>query len=242
MGLRDEIQTKYLDQNGLVTPSLAIHGPSDNGTCFTSEYYILLAKRGELVPNDRNEFSTKIWTCFAPNKMGLLLRQPRTLGQDGPDNLLAVCAASIVLDDSFIPDFILHYGVRHLGFYNSDNPGSLKTRAGKLNLGAFLWRQPQLLTITLAGAKKLKWYHFPLTFYTALVILYAGLRNISKTDSDSWRLTWLLIQGMSKVSKLCKWSSKYFYKQLYEKFLNGMTGVAETYYEKDHPFIRFWKS
>src|SRR5579863_8499878 len=86
MALREEI-LPYVDGNNLISPEPVTPGivvGSDNGTSFTSEYYIILKKLGQLQSNDFADFQARIGQCV--NSQGMLCRVP--IGQnDGQEEV-----------------------------------------------------------------------------------------------------------------------------------------------------------
>lgn len=238
--LRDEIKD-YTDGDGLVAPGLSkgAYRSSDNGVMFTSEYYIMLHKLMDIQTQDYKDYYQLIVAC--EEDIGLLCRAPGDKGQEGPDDYYAVLSASQVLG---IPEFasvILHYGYITKGWFNNENPGTIYRTDGKtINWEAFLWRQLQMWFAALCAARENRWYHLPLSIYSALVILYTGLRNLPKTDADSRRLCWHLIQATVPRSFLCRLASKVWYRKLYLDYPNGMRGVAQQYYQDGHPFREYW--
>lgn len=103
-----------------------------------------------------------------------------------------------------------------------------------------LFRFPQLVYAYLLAKGVPSLLMLPLAKWSALVILYAGLRNLPQSDADARRLTWHLIQATKRKSLLCRLAAKVWYSKLYKDYPNGMRGVAENYYRDNHPFIRYW--
>lgn len=231
--LRDEI-LPYVDGNNLVTPLLYdgqyVSG-SDNGPMYTSEYFIMLAMRKELTSLDPVLWATLIERCMPTP--GLLQRSPERNRQVGPDDLYGVLAGAKVLNCPDIAQKIYDYGLKNFGSFNTEQPGKWTTRS-------FLWRQPQLIAAAIAAAGKAKFYHLPLFFITALVILFSGI-GVEKGNTDARRLPWLLIQTVAPVSFLCELASRFWYKRLYKVYgVGGMREVAKIYYHDNHPFQRYW--
>lgn len=245
MSLKSEI-LPYTDGLGYVAPALVGPGimrASDNETMFTSEYYVLLALRGELEPGDADAWKALIRRCM--RLPGLLVRSPADTSTDnGPDNMLGVLDASQRLNRPDIAQSILDYGYAHYGIFSGENPGSIyKSDNKSINWDGLLWRQLQLLAGALAAAKKLRWYHLPLTVYTALIILWTGLNNYALTDCDARRLTWHLVNIMAPSSLLCRLATKVWMWKLYKDFPGlGMLGIAQQYYQNSHPFREYFVS
>lgn len=234
MGLREEI-VPYTDGNGYVAPNLVTPGTmrgSDNGTMFSSECAIILHKNGESNNADETKWEQLIYACM--QKPGLTVRAPGDKAIDAPDNLYAILAAATVLDKPYVAQDILRYGREHWGFYDpTDIPG--------LKGGAFQWRQPQLLFAMLCASNANRLHHLPLAVYTALVIATSCWRT-QIGDTDSRRLSWLLIQSVKESSWLCYIASKIWYSRLYKDYgsPNAMKKVAGIYYKDSHPFMRYF--
>src|SRR5260370_37567606 len=100
MALRDEI-TPYVDGEGLVAPNLVSPGTligSDSGQMYTSEYYIMLKKLGQLESQDNADFLARIGGCIN----GGLLNRYRVgtpSGQEGPDDYYGVLNACKQIGD-----------------------------------------------------------------------------------------------------------------------------------------------
>lgn len=237
MTLRESINS-YIDINGLVTPSLAPIPPakgSDNGVCFTSEYYIYLMKNGEYYPyNDFHDYICVIAHCEL--KSGLVSRSPGDRGLQPPDDYLAIMAVCSQLGNPSIASKILKYGLKNYGCFNNANPGEW-TKA------SFLWRQPQLIAATYAAAREGRFNPIVkiLSLYSALVIAVACIGS-PKEETDSRRLTFLLTQAMNPVSLLCRLAAKFWVrrqKQIYGD--NFMAEVCKIYYQEGHPFGKYAK-
>ena len=243
MTLREEIQP-YIDGNGLVAPHLT--GPikgSDNGVMFTSEYYVMLQKLGQLVSQDLSDFQAKIGQCITPE--GMLSRVPmgQIDGQEGPDDYVGVLNGCKQLGNTKIPRTLLWATVKYLGFLNNDSPGTKDAKS-------FLIRQPQLVAAMVAAAFPSLWnpLHFAcrllaLPFFTAAAIsIFVSCINAPPSDSDARRLSWHLLQTVVPVSIMCKLASLFWWHRVYSVYGSfGMKGVAARYYESGHPFIKWWQ-
>lgn len=231
--LKDEI-VSFTDSFNLVTPGKYVGdypNGSDNGPMYTSEYFIMLAKRKELSPLDDLLWSAIVDRCMPTP--GLLQRAPNKNWQTGPDDMYGVLAAAKALNRPDVAQKILNYGFSNFGCFNTENPGKKTTRS-------FLWRQPQLLAANLAAAKKVAFYHAPLFALTAIIIA-TSCYNVETGNGDARRLSWLLIQAVESSSAMCRWAAKIWFKRLYKHYGNdGMRGVAKVYYKDSHPFIKYW--
>lgn len=243
MNFKEQIYSSYMDADGLVTPDAFDKSwgcYSQNGTMFTSEFHIMLHEMGLSTEEDKDKFEETIRRCMPTP--GLLQRGPVCYSQEGPDNILAVTAACAVLDRPQLARDVLAYGLKSYGWFNTENIGSIYNKdTKKIFWKSFLWRQPQLLLTCLIGAKKLNILHFPLVMVAALLIFYAGLRNFKKTDSDSRRLTWLLVKAAGPVSILCALASIVWYWKLNKDYEGrGMKAAGVGYYQAGHPFLEHW--
>lgn len=243
--LRSEIEANYLDMYYLVSPhkaSIPKQRESDNGNMFSSEYYIYLKLNEELQPFDVIEYEALILKSeLLP---GLISRCPNDPGRQPPDDFLGICAACSVLGITTLPRRMIDYGVKHLGFFNNENPGSVYRKNTKeISWEALLWRQPQLIAAaySAAGLGKFNPIVKLLNLYSALVIVHASF-VMNKSESDSKRLTFLLIKAMDKSSFVCRLVSKYWLYKIKQYWGEDfMKNVCKSYYSPDHPFIRYAK-
>lgn len=230
----------YVDGNNLVAPNPVVPGTiraSDNGTCFSSEYFILMEMN---YPDpDMSYLRAKGWEALIRTCMqvpGLTVRAPGDRAIDAPDNVYAILAASKVLSRPAVAQDILSYGKKHLGFYDPTGVPGVK-------LGAFLWRQPQIVFAMYCAAnlyKPWKFWLWPLAVYTALVIGVSCWR-VPVDHTDERRLSWLLIQT-TKESLLCRLASKLWYNRLHRDYSDGMRTVRGIYYKGNpHPFVTYNK-
>jgi hypothetical protein len=233
--LFDEI-ADYIDGNGLVAPNLVQPGTirgSDNGTMFSSEYYVMLSQRNELSELDADNWEILIRSCM--KEPGLTVRSPGDLEIDAPDNIVAILGASKVLNKPSVAQDMLTYGLKNKGFYEP-NPKE------KINWASFQFRQLQLLFAMYCASNNYKWYKFwlwPLMFYTTLVILVSCI-NTPVNDTDSRRLCWSLIHAVSKDSFLCRMASKIWWNRLRNDYGDeGYRAVCLIYYQDNHPFRRY---
>lgn len=245
--------TPYIQGCGLIDASLLpVPTPferGDNSTMFFGESICIMSKLMS-DPEANKELSETVRQVLAPCfiEPGLLKRGPTNLNQDGPDNMLGVLAACKLSGETSIPRAILLYGIRHLGFFNQPRPGKFTGSDGKISWEAFLWRQFQLVAATVSAARLGPFRLLALPFYlwTAGVILLSAVKRKPPTENmDSRRLAWLLVQIVRKDSLLCYLASKLWYMALRQDFPlsvwgQSMRGVASHYYEKGHPFSRYW--
>ena len=247
MSLRSEI-IPYLDGNSLVCPNIPGPGTlsgSDNGPCFTSEYYILLEKNGMLGDQDKKDYAALMLKCINPE--GMLCRVPvgQNDGQEQVDDYQALMAGCFHMDNTAIPRTILWSMIKHLGFMDNVNPGSKK------NWASFMFRFPQLIASTITAAFPSLWnpvhiairfLTLPLYIFSALVIALACI-GTPINSADPRRLAWHLIQVLKYRSVLCFLASLIWYKRLHKDYgPNGMIGVAMQYYHvpEVHPFTKYF--
>jgi len=244
--IRDEI-LPYVDGNNLVAPALVTPGTQracDNGPMYTSEYFDILAKSGQLIEADKKDFADRIGACVSQD--GLLYREP--VGsipdpyQTGPDDFYGVLSACKLLRNTELPRRFLKAVFKYKGFLNNSQPG-VKT------WDSFLIRQFQMLAAMIAAAFPswknplhilIRLLAFPLFFWAALVIFVSCI-NVPANDTDPRRLSWHLIQTVVPVSIMCKFASLFWYHRLYGTYgASGMRGVAKIYYQLGHPFQKYW--
>lgn len=235
MTLRNEI-FPYIDGNDLVCPNLAPVPPargSDNGVCFTSEFYIYLKLNHEQRESDFWEYSRLIQSCMLVP--GLVSRAPQDSGITPPDDQLAISAACSQFGGLGIADQILDYGLKNKGCYDNEYPN------GSWRKEAFLWRQPQLVAAMYSAARRGQWNPIVklLNLYAAICILIGNIGD-EEHEVDGRRLTFLLICAMSPVSLLCRIAASVWEARM-KKTYGGhfMSEIAQIYYSEDHPFWRY---
>lgn len=241
MSLREQIEANFLDADGLVSPnpcSPITRNASNNGICYTGEYFTLLELTGENYTI--GPFIETMKHC--QRTLGVLSRSPiNDSDLEGPDDyygFLSGCyfapARTLALDS-------LKYGVHNYGAFNNLNPGHFQW-------AVMLWRQPQLLAMNIWAAECIPFIYrgffklamLPLTLYVATSIGVSCIGKKQTDGADSWRLTWLLVQLAERNSWICRLASKLWYKRL-DNVWGGMAGVAKNYYHglpgEDHPFV-----
>ncbi len=243
MALRDEI-IFYTDPEGFVAPNLVQSGAlrgSDNGPLFSSEYYVMLSKLGQLANDDKDKFVALIEGNLFD---GLLNRHKVVLGdngQEGPDDYYGVLNGSKTLGITSIPRKFLKAVVRYSGFLNNDRPGVKTWRS-------FLVRQPQLLAAMIAAGFPsfrnplhllIRMLATPLFLIAAVSIAFSCI-GVDPGSADPRRLAWHLQSTTKSVSLLCWLASLLWLRRLYKTYPDGMKGAAKVYYEPGHPFIKYW--
>ncbi|CAK9253121.1 unnamed protein product [Sphagnum jensenii] len=246
MALRDEI-LPYVDGNDLVAPNPVSPGTlkgSDNGPMFTSEYFIMLLKLGQLIPSDTNDFQNRIGQCV--NAAGMLCRVPASQddGQEEVDDYYGVLNGCKQMENTSIPRTLLWSLIKHFGVMNNENPGQFQWRA-------LMIRQPQLVACMVAAAFP-SWKNplhilaralcHPLFFYAAICTLIAGM-TAPTSDTDTRRLSWHVWQCTKGVSLLCWLAGKVWLNRLYKQYgPTGMKAVAAIYYQPHpvNPFSKYW--
>lgn len=245
MSIRDDFK-QYIDGFNLLAPNPqppnATQG-SDNGPMFTSEYYVMLAKKGILTDNDKTQYDLDISRCL--NEHGVLCRSPGNTMQEGPDDYYGVMNGCMELGNTQIPRVILKALIKNYGFLNNNKPGTMSAEA-------FLARQLQLVCsmVTAAFPSMSNPLHYvvrllalPLYVYSALVLLVSCV-GVSTGDTDSRRLAWHLGNCVSKVSLLNKLAYKIWLKRLRKDYPDDMRGVASIYYQPqgNNPYMKHWET
>ena len=248
MGIRDDFKL-YTDGNNLTTPSPANLVPgtkgSDNGTMYTSEYFVMLKKMNLLCPADYPDYAARINQCI--DKNGLLNRVPinQLDGQDSPDDYYGVANGCMEMGNTDIPRKFLWCLIKYFGCLNNVNPGSFQWRA-------FLARQPQLVCAVVSAAFPslknplhylVRLAAFPLYLISAAVLLVSCI-GTHVGDTDSRRLAWHLGNNVSKVSLMCKFAYWVWRNRLKAAYPNEMQGVAAIYYYPQgtgaNPYSKWW--
>jgi hypothetical protein len=253
MGIRDDFED-YWDGNGLLCPNPVGKGVgqgSDNGTMFTSEYFIILQKLGIIIESEKEKWESLIRSCML--EPGLTIRAPNDISTDAPDNFYGILSAAKNLGNTAVPRDILWYGIKNFGFYNPENPGKLVGSDGNINWSSFQWRQFQMVAAMISASfpSLVNPLHFivriialPLFFIAAISILISCINE--PTDStDPRRLSWHLIQTTSSTSLMCFLASLVWFKRLYKDYgQDGMRAVAKIYYQPKgvNPYSIWWRN
>ncbi len=240
MSLREEIRP-YVDGNGLVNCSLN-HGDgkrgSDNGVCFTSEYYDLLADNGESTRFDVEEFRQTINRCSV--LPGLVARAPgEKQGGPPPDDLYAIAAASRTLGCADVAEAIVKYGESTNWVFNADNPGN-PHQYGNNDYEGWLGRQPALICALKSAANR----ELPgwLKIVTAIVIATSNMYD-ELGNTNVRRIAYALVKSVEGQKGILAWASKVWWNRLRRDYGDeGMRAVAKIYYQDNHPFMRYWKN
>jgi hypothetical protein len=245
MALRDEF-IPYTDGNNLLAPGpVAPTGSgSDNGPMYTSEWYVMLQKSGQLTPQDLIDFQTRIGACV--NSQGMLCRVPvgQNDGQEQVDDYLGVLNACKALGNTKIPRQFLLAIFKNLGFMDNVNPGS------KSNWAAFMPRQLQLMAAMVSAAFPswknplhilIRWYCKPLFIYAAIIIATSCI-GTDPGNTDARRLSWHLQNNVKGSSILCRLAAWIWTNRLKKDYLNEMQDVAAIYYQPHpvNPYSKYW--
>jgi len=246
MSIKDDFQP-YIVGYILLAPNPLTPSPgskgSDNGTMYTSEYFIMLKKNGLLGPADAADYVARIASCVDSN--GLLNRVP--IGQndelDSPDDYYGVADGCIEMGETGIPRGFLRCLVKYLGCLNNVSPGTFSWQS-------FLARQPQMVCAIFSAAFPslknplhylVRLLGFPLYLISAIVLLVSCI-GADPSDTDARRLAWHMGNATSKVSLMCWLAFKVWKNRLYKTYPNGMKDVAGIYYQPhpDNPYSKWW--
>jgi hypothetical protein len=246
MSIREDFSS-YWDGNGLLAPNPVNPGTisgSDNGTLYTSEFYTILRKSGELIDQDKVDFQQKIGQCV--DVEGILNRVPigQSDGQDQVDNYYGTANGCMQVGNTKIPRQFLWALIKNLGSMNNVNPGTFQWVA-------FLPRQPWLIASIISAAFPswknplhvlLRTLFFPL-FVLSAIIIATSCWGVDSSNTDARRLSWHLWQCTARVSPLCWLASRVWLWRLYRAYgPTGMRAVASLYYQPhpDNPFAKYW--
>lgn len=234
MSLRTEIESNYVDANGLVCsrPCLPVEvNPTGNGVCYSGEYQMNLKLRGEQFPIDAASFKTNILKCMPV--LGLLSRGPGQPDIESVDDYYGFAAGCAATGNTALAQTVIDYGWKHWGTFDNVN-------VGKWSFKCLLWRQPQLMVALYASAGQAPWWMLAHRIWAALVILFS-CKNAAPNDADSRRLAWLLIQTAAPKSWLCKLASKVWFNRLKSQYgNNGMSKAVAGYFSPDHPLTKYY--
>jgi hypothetical protein len=208
---------------------------------FTSEYFIMLKKNGNLDTWDLQDYQDRLYECIDGH--GMLNRAPDDPDQEGPDDYYGVTNGCMEMGIVSAPRKFLWALIRYLGCLNNNAPGIW-------TLDSFLARQPQLVCSILSAAfpsivNPLHWairiLASPLYLISALVLAFSCI-GAKPGDCDAWRLTWHLGNCVSKVSLMNWLAYKLWLWRLHKVCPNGMKDVAAGYYQPygNSPYSKWW--
>jgi hypothetical protein len=244
MGIREDF-SKYIDGNGLNTPNPGTWNPGQSGSdnnMYTSEYYIILNKNGQLTEQDKTDYENKMNQCIGSD---LLNRVPvgQNDGIEGPDDHYALYNACHELGITSIPRTLLWGCIKYFGAMNNVSPGTWTAQS-------FLIRQPQLLAAMINAAfpsllNPVHWLIRLLAFPVYLVAAFSIAISCMGTPTDQAdprRLSWHLQNNVKKTSLMCWLASQIWLRRLGKDYPNKMTDVAGIYYfpKGDNPYSRWW--
>lgn len=250
MGIRGDFN-QFIDSNNLNTPAPCMPVPgqkgSDNGPSFTSEYYIILKKNGQLTEQDKIDYAQKIGQCIGPQ--GLLNRVPlnQSDGAESVDDYYAVTNGCVELGNKQIPRKFLLACIEFKGSFDNLSPGTW-------SWSTFLIRQPQLLAAIVSASfpSFRNPFHYLARFLVLPFYLVAAgsilIANINDpiSDSNSRRLAWHLMNNTKKTSLMCWLASKVWMWRLKRGYPNLMKDVAALYYYpqklNQNPYSKYWIS
>ncbi len=248
MGIRDDFKN-YVDGNGLNTPLpgtwIAGQSGSDNGTMFSSEFYIMLKKNGQLTDQDKLDYAQKIGQCIDPE--GLLNRVPisQNDGLESFDDYYGTLNGCAELGNTDIPRKFLWAFIKYKGSMDNVLPGAWQWQD-------FLLRQPQLLAAMVSASfpsllNPLHWLIrliFCPFFLVSSIIIATSCMWTATNEADPRRLAWHLQNNTKKVSLLCYLASLIWIWRLNKDYANGMKDVAAEYYFPNglnqNPYSKWW--
>lgn len=236
MSLRDEIAGKYLDADGLVNPSPinpTDKGKTGNGLLYTSIYYMLLKRRGDLTKEDVDSFTKTVNRCMVITyggwpMAGLLLRSPTKADLESADDYYGVCAATKSLDlvGAFYQyGLCTNYGLFRWN-YNNQKPDTFTLQTW---FGRFPWLPAHIQWC--AGVKPNILRRLAWAFKIALD---------SFSSSPEARIKgWLMISATGDC-RLSSWAVMRWRQGLANRFPNGMRDVMAEYFGDYHPLSIYW--
>lgn len=250
MGIHKDF-SNYVDGVGLNTPMpgtwLAGQCGSDNGVMFTSEFYIMLKKNGQLTEQGKLDYTQKIGQCIGPE--GLLNRVPinQDDGLESVDDYYSTLNGCMELGNIDIPRKFLWACLKFKGSMDNESPGTFQWHD-------FLIRQPQLLAAMISASFPslvnplhylIRLISLPLFLISALIIATSCM-GTPLDQADPRRLAWHLQNNVKKVSLSCWLASKVWMWRLKKSYPNLMKDVAALYYfPKDlnqNPYSKWWIS
>ena len=247
MGIREDFKN-YWDGNGLLAPNPGTWGisqsGSDNGVLFTSVYYIMLAKNGELTNEDKIVYSNKIESCIGSD---LLNRVPTSQndGLESVDDYYSTLSACIELGNTSIPRKLLWGCIKYKGSMDNMSPGTWQWQD-------VLIRQPALLTAMISASfpSLLNPFHwlirllfFSLFPISAIILAISNMWD-DLYDTNSRQLAWLLQNNLKKTSLMCWLGSQIWLWRLRKEYPNQMKDIAGIYYSPkgldQNPYSKYW--
>ena len=248
MSIKDDF-APYRDGNGLMAPNPVPTGTirgSDNGSMFTSEYYIMLNRNGQLTNTDGIEYADLIEKCIGTD--GNLHRAPGDETQDEIDDHLGVLAGYAEFNDK--ANFGLPLPLMRF---------PQLTYAWALAKGVpALFMSPLLYTIvyTLIHFTKHTYFIIPAIILSILVAFIGSLNLITAIilgtscigapvgNTDDRRLNWDLWQATKRKSVICNLAGLFWHWRQTKVYgtPNVMKAVAALYYQPSgtNPYSTHW--
>lgn len=241
--IRSEIQGHYVDEQGLVSP-FRIESPkfqaSGNGLAYSALYYLLLWKNGQITQEDRLNFSTLIMAC-SPKELGLIQRSPSDDTQQTHDDLLYMAIACWALGLRAPASLVINHLCENFGIYNTENPGSIRAKDGRIDFGVFLPRHLDMMCA-------LKWAEGEKAAYPLRAFLAYRISQTMKGRPFGDTNGIIKVYALSHMALGCggrleRWAVNKFNAEVARAYPGGMKQAFEIYFndptsEIEHPFIR----
>lgn len=232
--LKEEIAS-YTQRDGLISPNKNPGIDSTgNGLLYTSLYYILLHKTGQLTCDDRHRFRNIVLSCRAHGSRfyGLLHRSPTKIEeQTGHDDYVGVCTALMLLDLNNIAWLIVNFGnKRNLlifkWLYNNLCPIEFTFQAWR-------GRRPEVVAHMQQCVDTIK-VHPLRVLYMAIYILIGGV------DGHHQSIIMRYLIGSYSKYRIVRWAWSKFEKRILKKYNRGMADVLAKELGALHPVVRYW--
>lgn len=229
MSLRDEIVSRYTDEDGLILerPNSSPGPDTGNGIHNLSVYATILHITGELNADDVFSFSKVIDSCRVnQSENGLYNRGPRKPGDlIGHDDYICLSAAASLINVRFARDIAL-YGGSHGWSFNNENPGKWTFKSWQ---GRRLWLIPYW---------KINGGISACRFSRAILELYIESQK-HQEDAGERILQWMICRSMEgRINDLSR-AIQVWKRGLFEVFPSGMRSVFSAYYNPAHPFAKY---
>ena len=247
MGLRDEIEASYIDENGLVSAFPVMGRGRDSGgnqLGITALYFLQLFRRGEARdPKLSDQFRAIVKACNA-GSAGLLNRSPTKLGdQEGWDDYILVAAASGInaLNLPAAPQIFMQ-GRNNLYCYDNVDPD--KPLIKQLFSSAFFGRFPPFMAHVgfCAGS--------PPSFFQCLLWSFGVVSAAFSRDATARVLAYAMVESMMGMSFVCTlatavWSYSTRSRTIKDAVSLWLSvakdGLGAPLPNVDHPIVKYWR-
>jgi len=242
MGLKDEISA-YRDADGLVCNHRVEPGQvnsSGNGVLYTSLYFLLLKRRGELTPEDQLDYLSVMRSCEVPGFPGLLKRGPNQNDEESHDDYTGACAGLAKLSPGWAFRILAHGRARWVKTPSSilvNYSYSVVIPGAWGGIKPWLGRMRQVVAhMHWAAGETPPWYD------RLVWVMAVAFGKLDGKDQDAALMNWLLIETISAPNRLELWALNRWTRRFQKSGWGSMRAVVQRALSNDpsHPIVRYW--